>query len=95
MHTTSYVRGSPPPDGGIGEVLTITYPGGSHIDYTYYDHGHYVHTVSNERQKVTSYTRDPDTHLVTRIDYPQDANTPASHEEFTYNNFGQVLTPSS
>ena len=92
MHTTSYVRGSPPSDGGIGEVLTITYPGGSHIDYTYYDHGHYVHTVSNERQKVTTYTRDPDTHLVTRIDYPQDANTPASHEEFTYNNFGQVLT---
>jgi YD repeat-containing protein len=30
--------------------------------------------------------------LVTRIDYPQDANTPASSEVFTYNGFGQVLT---
>ena len=77
---------------GIGEVLKITHPGGSHIDYTYYDHGHYVHTVSNERQKVTTYTRGPTTHLVTRIDYPSDANTPASFEAFTYNSFGQVLT---
>ena len=76
LHTTTYARGSPPPI-GIGEVLTITHPGGSHIDYSYYDHGHYVHTVSNERQKITTYTRDPDTHLVTRIDYPSDAITPA------------------
>ena len=91
LHTTTYARGSPPPI-GIGEVLTITHPGGSHIDYSYYDHGHYVHTVSNERQKITTYTRDPHTHLVTRIDYPSDANTLASHEEFTYNSFGQVLT---
>jgi RHS repeat-associated protein len=90
-HTTSYVRGSPPPN-GIGEIRTITFPGGvAHIDYTYDDHGHYVHTVSNERQKVTTYTRDPNTHLVTRIDYPSDANTPASFEEFSYNSFGQVL----
>jgi RHS repeat-associated protein len=90
MHTTSYVRGSPPLN-GVGEILTITHPGGSHIDYTYDDHGHYVHTVSNERQKVTTYTRHPTTHLVTRIDYPQDGNTPASFEEFTYNGFGEVL----
>ncbi len=89
-HTTNYVRGSPPP-AGIGEVLTITHCGGSHIDYTYYDHGRYVHTVSNERQKVTTYTRDSTTHLVTQIDYPSDINTPASFEEFTYNSFGQVL----
>ena len=95
IHTTTYTRGSPPP-AGIGEILTITHPGGSHIDYTYDDHGHYVHTISNERQKVTTYTRGPTTpptaHLVTRIDYPSDANTPASFELFTYNNFGQVLT---
>ena len=89
-HTTNYVRGSPPPV-GIGEIRTITHPGGSHIDYTYDDHGHYVHTVSNERQKVTTYTRDSDTHVVTQIDYPSDANTLPSHEEFTYNSFGQVL----
>jgi YD repeat-containing protein len=59
-HTTSYARGSPPPN-GIGEVLTITHPGGSHIDYTYDDHGHYVHSISNERQKMTTYTRNPNT----------------------------------
>jgi RHS repeat-associated protein len=88
LHTTSYVRGSPPPD-GIGEVLTITHPGGAHIDYTYDDHGHYVHSISNERQKVTTYTRDG-SYRVTRIDYPADANTLASYEEFLqYNNFGQ------
>ena len=89
LHTTTYARGSPPP-AGIGEVLTITHPGGSHIDYTYDDQGHYVHTISNERQKVTTYTRDAN-HRVLRIDYPSDANTPASFETFTYNSFGQVL----
>jgi RHS repeat-associated protein len=89
-HTTNYARGSPPPN-GIGEILTITHPGGSHIDYTYDDHGHYVHSISDERQKVTTYTRDGN-HRVTRIDYPQDANTPLSNEVFTYNPFGQVLT---
>ena len=94
-HTTSYARGPDPSQGGIGEVLTITHPGGSHIDYTYDDHGHYVHSISNERQKITTYTRDPTTHLVTRIDYPQDANTPASNEVFTYNPFGQVLDASA
>jgi hypothetical protein len=53
----------------------------------------HVATVSDERQKITTYTRDPTTHLVTRIDYPADASTPASYEAFTYNiNFGQVLT---
>jgi len=91
-HTTSYTRGSSPPN-GIGEITRITHPGGSHIDYTYDDHGHYVHSITNERNKTTTYTRNSTTHLVTRIDYPQDANTPASYEEFTYNNnFGQVLT---
>ena len=54
-----------------------------------------MHTISNERQKVTTYTRGPTTpptaHLVTRIDYPSDANTLPSHEEFTYNSFGQIL----
>jgi hypothetical protein len=68
VHTTSYLRG-PPPNAypgpkGIGEILKITHPGGAHIDYTYGDEspnisGHYVHTVSNERQKVITYTRDP------------------------------------
>ena len=100
-NTTSYTRGPPPSaylgPRGIGQILTITYPGGAHVDYGYHDEspnisGHYVSTVSNERQKVTTYTRDPSTFLVTRIDYPSDATTPVSYETFTYNSFGQVLT---
>ena len=100
-YTTTYVRG-PPPNAypgtrGIGQIITITYPGGAHVDYGYHDEspnisGHYVRTVSDENQKVTTYTRDPTTFLITRIDYPSDANTPVSYETFTYNSFGQVLT---
>ncbi|TMP89248.1 MAG: hypothetical protein E6L08_15155, partial [Verrucomicrobia bacterium] len=101
-HTTTCVRG-PPPNAypgptGIGEILKITHLDDStHIDYTYQSEpgaigGHYVATVSDERQKVTTYTRDPTTHRVTRIDYPSGADTPVSYEEFTYNSFGQVLT---
>ena len=100
-HTTTYTRG-PPPNAvsgpkGIGQILKITHYDLTHIDYVYDDEspnisGHYVHSVSNERQKITTYTRDSTTHLVTRIDYPSDVNTPASYEEFTYNSFGQVLT---
>jgi RHS repeat-associated protein len=99
LHTTTYTRGPPPSaypgPKGIGQILTVTHPSGSHIDYTYYDEGagsisgHYVQTISNERQKVTTYTRDGN-YRVTRIDYPADANTLASYEEFLqYNNFGQ------
>ena len=100
-HTTTYTRG-PPPNAypgprGIGQILKITHHDQTHIDYSYDDEspnisGHYVHSVSNERQKITTYTRNSTTHLVTRIDYPSDANTPVSYEEFTYNGFGQVLT---
>ena len=103
MHTTSYVRGSPPP-AGIGEILTITHPGGSHIDYTYYDEGsgsisgHYLQSVTDERgaylcdpAHTTTYRRDQN-YRVNRIEYPHDANTPVSVEEFKYNNFGQVET---
>jgi len=101
LHNTSYLRG-PPPNAypgptGIGQILKITHHDGTHIDYTYQTEpgaigGHYVATVSDERQKVTTYTRDPTTHLVMRIDFPSDVNTPVSYEEFTYNGFGQVLT---
>src|SRR5262249_37588205 len=88
---------------GIGQILTITHhEDGTHVDYTYEPEpspspgvqaiqGHYVHSVSDERQNMTTYTRDTN-FRVTLIDYPSDANTPASFEEFTYNNFGQVLT---
>jgi RHS repeat-associated protein len=107
-HITDYLRGPPPNaylgPKGIGQILRITHhEDGTHIDYTYQPEpspppggqaiqGHYVQSISDERQNITTYTRDPVTHLVSRIDYPADANTPASYEEFTYNNFGQVLT---
>ena len=107
-HTTTYQRG-PPPNAypgpkGIGQITQIKHPDGKHIDYTYDDEspdisGHYLHSITDERgayvgdpAHTTTYTRDT-AHRVTRIDYPADANTPASYEEFTlYNNFGQVLT---
>jgi len=97
--TTTYLRG-PPPNGlgesGIGQILSITRPDGAHTDFTYQWEsdigGHYVASVTDELGHVTTYTRDPVLHLVTRIDYPADAQTPASWEEFTYNSFGQVLT---
>jgi RHS repeat-associated protein len=77
--------------GEMGLITKITYPGGAHVDYTY-SNTYYLHTSQNERAKVTTYTRDPTTHAITRIDYPSDANTPPSFEEFSYNPFGQVLT---
>jgi uncharacterized protein (TIGR02594 family) len=81
----------------IGNPTQILHPGGSHIDYTYSDNAnpYHIHTVSDELGKTTTYTRNSVgslTNLITRIDYPQDANTPASFEEFTYNTFGQVHT---
>ncbi len=101
LHTTTYTRGPPPypvsGSKGVGQILKITHHDQTHIDYTYQTEsgaigGHYVATVSNERQKITTYTRDSIKHFVTRIDYPSDTTTPASYEEFTYNGFGQVLT---
>jgi YD repeat-containing protein len=92
LHTTTYTRGPPPPD-GIGEITQIMHPDSTHIDYVYNDAGHYVHSISNERQKVTIYTRDGN-HRVTRIDYPSDSDTLPSYEEFAYdhNNFGLTST---
>jgi len=100
--TTTYERGDPPPN-GIGEVLTIIYPAGatypaSSIHYTYSDHGHYMMSITDENGKTTTLHRDGHNRIY-QIDYPQDVNTPASHEAFTYcdqadsqcnNTFGQV-----
>ena len=99
---TSYLRG-PPPNAypgpkGIGQILKITHPGdGTHIDYTYQNEnpdisGHYVATVSDERQNITAYTRNPTTHLVSRVDYKNAAGNVLAYETFSYNGFGQVLT---
>ena len=78
----------------IGNPTRITHPGdGTHIDYTYSDNAnpYHIHTVTDERGKMTTYTRDVN-NRITRIDYPADVNTPASYETFTYNSYGEVLT---
>ena len=90
-YTTTYTN-----EPVLGNPTQILHPDGSHIDYTYSDNAnpYHIHTVSDELGKVTTYTRSSVgslSNLITRIDYPQDANTPASYEEFTYNGFGQVL----
>jgi RHS repeat-associated protein len=95
-HTTTYERGDPPPD-GIGEVKTITHPAGengqnypaSSIHYIYSDHGHYITSIEDENHKITTLHRDWQ-NRVQQIDYPVDANTPASYEGFFYNGFDQV-----
>jgi RHS repeat-associated protein len=77
----------------IGNPTQILHPDSTHIDYTYSDNAnpYHIHTVSDERGKMTTYTRDGN-NRITRIDYPADVNTPASYETFTYNGWGQALT---
>ena len=107
-HTTYYTRGPPLPSGigqitqikhpdlthidYVYELEPSPTPGVQAIQ------GHYVQSVTDERgtyvgdpAHTTTYARDGN-HRVTRIDYPSDASTPASYEEFTYNGFGQILT---
>ncbi len=87
-HTTTYLRGDPPPN-GIGEITKITHPDGAYIQYQYEDHGHYITSIRDENGHVTTLHRDGN-HRIYQIDYPADANTPASYEGFVYNRFGQV-----
>jgi RHS repeat-associated protein len=82
----------------IGNPTKKTHPDATHIDYTYSDtmYPYYVATVTDENGKKTTYTRNSrlsavNPNVIIRIDYPSDANTPASAETFAYNNFGQVL----
>ncbi len=78
-----------------GLITKITYPGANnpYVEYTYSNiYIYYLETSRNEGGKVTTHTRDPNRHWITRTDYPADANTPASFETFTYNPFGQVTT---
>ena len=93
-HTTSYTRGPGPPT-GIGQITRITHPGVAHIDYTYYNEGtghvggHYINTVTDERGNVTVYIRDGN-YRVTSINYKDSQNQVLAHEEFLYNNLGEV-----
>src|SRR5205807_9519680 len=86
-YTTTYTRGS-----GIGEIRQIRHPDSTTINYTYedatYSAPHYVASITDERGNMTTHTRDPDNHRITRTDYPPGGG----FETFTYNNFGQVLT---
>jgi RHS repeat-associated protein len=88
--TTTYARGPAPP-AGIGQILTITHPGGAHIGYTYYDHGHYLQQITNERGATTYHFRDAN-HRITRTDYKDASGNLIANETFSYNSFGQVLT---
>jgi RHS repeat-associated protein len=101
QHTTYYDRGPPPNASpgpkGTGQILKITHPGGTHIDYAYYGEGsgniwgHYLQQITNERGAVTYHFRDGN-HRITRTDYKDGSNNTLAYETFTYNNFGQVLT---
>jgi RHS repeat-associated protein len=94
-HTTTYNRGLPPPN-GIGQITRITHPDTTYIQYTYQSEpspafpGHYLASIRNERGKITSLIRDPDTHRITRIDYRDGNNALLAYETFDYNDFGQV-----
>ena len=91
-HWTQYDRGDPPPN-GIGEIKKIIHQDGSYVEYGYEDHGHYISTIRDENDKTTTITRDPTRHWITGIAYPSDANTPASHEEFSdFDIFGHPRT---
>src|SRR5207249_11972223 len=88
---TPYLRGPPPPT-GIGEILKITHPDNTYIQYTYtVSDPHYVTTITDERNNVTSHTRDAN-YRITRTDHKDSAGNILAYETFTYNGFGQVLT---
>ena len=97
--TKQYQYGEPNDD-----ILTAAADGGSNPNPNVVSDPHnpyYVTAVIDQNGHQTTYTRDHTvtnygngypsmTHLVTRVDYAQDASTPASFETFGYNSFGQV-----
>lgn len=84
-------------EGNIGALSLLTHPDNSFRGYAYSDNNnpYYVTIRGDERGKNTYFTRDDNDHRIRKIWYPDyDPNHPdaAPTEEFTYNNFGQVLT---
>jgi RHS repeat-associated protein len=105
---TRYMRG-PPPNArsgprGTGQILVITHPDNTHIDYTYEPEasptpgvqaiqGHYLQSVTDERGNKTVHTRDSN-HRIIRTDHKDPQGNILAYEEFAYanNNFGLVST---
>jgi len=90
-HTTNYTS-----DPVTGSVTQIQYPftqGDTPgqgvrptVNYSYvFDY--YINSSQDEAGNTTLFFRDPSTHRITQINYPD-----AGYEQFTYNGFGQVLT---
>jgi RHS repeat-associated protein len=73
----------------IGAVMAVIHPNGSRAKYTYSDvnNPYYLASKTDENFNTTTYTRNPSTHQVERIDYPD-----GGFETFTYtgNPFGLV-----
>ena len=87
-NTTTYEQESE-----ITAVKKIIHPGdNSTIEFTFSDQNtpydpHYITGRKDENNNWTTYDRDPVYHRITQTHYPD-----GSTEQFTYNNFGQVLT---
>jgi RHS repeat-associated protein len=105
---TLYTRG-PAPNAypgprGIGQILRVTHPDNTHIDYTYEPEpsptpgvqaiqGHYVQSITDERGNQTVHTRDSK-YRITRTDHEDAQGNILAYEEFFYanNNFGLLST---
>lgn len=68
----------------LGNWVARTHPDGS-TEYWGRDNLDLVLAHTNQLGRITLWTRDTNTHCVTRIDYPD-----TSYETFAYNSFGQV-----
>ncbi len=56
------------------------------VNYTYV-YGYYMNSSQDEGGNSTLFFRDPSTHRITQINYPD-----GGYERFSYNGFGEVLT---
>ena len=81
----------------IGALSVLTHPdpeqSNQRFDYRYVDGAPYFLEIRGDERNINSntyLTRDPVTHRVTKIWYPDYPSGPT--EEFTHNNFGQVET---
>ena len=90
-HETVYTR-----EANIGQLTQLLNPEGGHVDLEYTDanNPYFLWRRSDERaayvgdpQHSIRYDRDPATHRVTQINYPDGAT-----EGFSYNSFGEVTT---